>query len=232
MTLSVITICQDEETTIRWFLECCVVLKEKLKESLTEIVIVDGGSIDTTIAVIEEFRDKLPLIVFTYPFDTWGKQRNRALEKCTGDLIFSPDADMTWTNNLGDCVKGGKFNLSDFWNLQVRFTVQDRHHFSSADGVGGSLRIWKRGPVFITDFHERLHHQPVSPPVMPDVHIFENSLLLTDEQLLNRGKRLQKYAVELKANGNGPGPEDRYVDAKRTALQHALQLPDNLIGML
>ncbi len=231
-TLSVITICQDEETTIRWLLECCLILKEKLNENLKEIVIVDGGSKDKTLSVIKEFESSLPLILIQHPFDSWGKQRNRALERCTGDFIFSPDADMTWTNNLGLYIKEGRFDSNSYWNLLVRFTSFDRFHFSTVDGEGGSLRLWKRGPKYVTDFHEKLENQPSSPSVMSNVYLFENCLLLNDEQLLNRGKRLQPYASILEASGGGPGGERRYIEAKERALKSYLRLPDNIIELL
>ncbi len=232
MTWSIITICQDEETTIRWFLDCCITAYNKFPRNLKEVVIVDGGSKDNTTEVIKEYMNSLPLILIEHPFDSWGQQRNKALDLCTGDYIFGPDADMTWTSNLADEFDIGHFNGQDFWNLHVYYTAQDRHHYSVIDSNGASLRMWKRGPRFVTNFHERLEGQPVTPSLCQSVYLFENSLLLSEKELLNRGERLQKYQQPLIDAGAGPGSCDRYVTAQNTALKDFKKLPDNIMSIL
>ena len=231
-TLSIITICQDEETPIKWFLDCCKKTHERLGDSLREVIIIDGGSVDKTLNVISENIGNLPLIVIGHPFDSWGKQRNRALECCSGDYVFSPDAYMSWTNNLADVILNGNVNNNTFWNLQLYFRVLDFHHYSTIDSTGASMRLFRRGPKFITEFHESLEGQPKTPSLLPNIYLFENCLLLNDEELLNRGKRLQKFQKELSDAGAGPGAANRYVIAKQTGLNHAAHIPDSIIGLL
>jgi hypothetical protein len=232
-TLSIVTITLNEETTLPWLLNCCKIVKYHLKEDLKEIVIADGGSIDGTLRVIEEYSKDLPIVLIEHPFDTWGEQRNRTLSACTGDYIFGPDADMTWTKDFAPNFESGAFNSCDFWNLPVYFTIQNRYHYFEASSHGASLRLWKRGPRFTTNFHERLEGQPVCPPCAPvSPIIFENSLLLSDEALLDRGKRLQKFTQQLSASGCGPGGETRYVDAKNNALKSAQELPADILNRI
>jgi glycosyltransferase involved in cell wall biosynthesis len=57
-----------------------------------EVVIVDGGSRDNTVAVIEEYADRLPLRVIVEPGANISRGRNVAIEAATGDVIASVDA--------------------------------------------------------------------------------------------------------------------------------------------
>jgi glycosyltransferase involved in cell wall biosynthesis len=54
-----------------------------------EIVVVDGGSGDGTMDVARRFTSH----VFRHPFDNFSSQRNRAIDRSTGDWILSIDAD-------------------------------------------------------------------------------------------------------------------------------------------
>jgi glycosyltransferase involved in cell wall biosynthesis len=55
-----------------------------------EVVVVDTGSTDKTIAIAESLGAR---IVRTEPFAGFGTMRNRAVEACTHDWVFSLDAD-------------------------------------------------------------------------------------------------------------------------------------------
>jgi len=232
MTLSICTICQDEETTISWLLDCCVTAYAKLKNNLKEVIIVDGGSVDNTVKVIESYRDKLPLVLIQHPFDTWGEQRNRYIEYASGEFIFGPDADMTWTHNLADAFLAGQFNNTLFWNFHLYSCAQDRHHYSISNSNGATMRLWKNGPRFVTNFHERLEGQHECPALCQNVFLFENSLLLTEAQLLNRGTRLQPFQQQLQNAGIGPGDPDRYIRAQKEAAINLAKLPESIISLL
>lgn len=57
-----------------------------------EIVIVDGGSTDGTLAVLTEYSARLPLRVVEAPGSGISAGRNRAIREAQGDIIASTDA--------------------------------------------------------------------------------------------------------------------------------------------
>ena len=79
--LSVIIITKNEAEQIR---ECL----ESVRWA-DEMVILDSGSTDGTVGICLEFTDN----VFETDWPGFGPQKNRALEKATGDWVLSIDAD-------------------------------------------------------------------------------------------------------------------------------------------
>jgi glycosyltransferase involved in cell wall biosynthesis len=61
-----------------------------------ELVLVDSGSTDETVAIAHEFGAK----VFTEPWKGYGGQMNSAIDKCTSPWVFSLDADEVLTSEL------------------------------------------------------------------------------------------------------------------------------------
>ena len=57
-----------------------------------EIVITDGGSRDTTVAVLQEYTDRLPLRILIEPGANISRGRNVAIQAATGEVIASVDA--------------------------------------------------------------------------------------------------------------------------------------------
>jgi glycosyltransferase involved in cell wall biosynthesis len=57
-----------------------------------EIVIVDGGSTDNTVAILESYADKLPLRVLVEPGCSISAGRNLAIHEAKGDIIGVTDA--------------------------------------------------------------------------------------------------------------------------------------------
>ena len=57
-----------------------------------EVIICDGGSTDSTVAVLEEYRRWLPLRVIVAPGTNISQGRNRAIEAAGGDIIAATDA--------------------------------------------------------------------------------------------------------------------------------------------
>jgi len=182
-TLSVCTICLNEEEPIVWYLDCCAYLAATLP-NLQEVILVDGGSTDNTIDVINSYRDRVPITLLQHPFDTFGEQKNRALVKATGDFIFGPDADMTWTRNFSDVFASGQYASAAYWDFQMKFTAQDKYHYFHRWPQGVNMRLWKRGPLFVTNFHEKLQGQTQGIPVCSHVTIFENSRRIGDQAAL------------------------------------------------
>lgn len=82
MTLSVCLITLNEEANIGRTLE-------SVRAIAGEIVVVDSGSADATVALAREHGAK----VFTEPWKGFAAQKNSALAKAAGDWILSLDAD-------------------------------------------------------------------------------------------------------------------------------------------
>ena len=64
-----------------------------------EVVIVDGGSTDDTVAQIEAYRDRLPLRVMVEPGANISRGRNLAIAAARGPLIASTDAGVRLSPN-------------------------------------------------------------------------------------------------------------------------------------
>src|SRR5262245_38133514 len=54
-----------------------------------EIIVIDSGSSDATVALARRFTNHVRVV----PFDDYASQRNRALALSTGDWVFSIDCD-------------------------------------------------------------------------------------------------------------------------------------------
>ena len=88
MKISVAIICFNEEKKI-----------ERCLQSVSwadEIVILDSHSTDQTVAICKKFTDK----VLVHDFDGHIQQKNRVLEHCENDWVFSIDADEVVTDEL------------------------------------------------------------------------------------------------------------------------------------
>lgn len=94
MTLSVCIITLNEEANIGRTLA-------SLKEIADEIILVDSGSTDATVAIAESFGAK----VFAEPWKGFARQKNSSLEKATCDWILSLDADEEVSPELAASIK-------------------------------------------------------------------------------------------------------------------------------
>ena len=92
--LSVIIITMNEAENIRPCLESV--------SWADEIVVVDSGSSDETLAICQEFSAK---IVVNSDWQGFGYQKNLALQQATGDWILSLDADERVTPELRDEIR-------------------------------------------------------------------------------------------------------------------------------
>ena len=90
-TVSVMIICHNEADRLRPCLESVAGWAD-------EIVIFDSGSTDGTLDIARQYTERL----FVTDWPGYGPQRNRALLQCTGDWVFSLDADERLTPELRD----------------------------------------------------------------------------------------------------------------------------------
>src|SRR5277367_4956830 len=66
-----------------------------------EIVLIDSGSTDETVAIAREFNAR----IFVEPWKGYGPQVNSAIDKCRGDWVLNPDADEEVTQELQAEIK-------------------------------------------------------------------------------------------------------------------------------
>jgi len=215
-TLSVCTICQDEAEVIGWTMECCVHLKEVLGDDLKDVTVIDGGSKDNTLDVLRKYQTLLPLEIVSYPFDSFGSQKNRAMSYAKGNWIFCPDTDMTWTTNFPYLFKGRYFESRPLWDFPIIFTADNGEYYFHKWPTNYNNRLWRSDIRLETEYHEKILSLG-APGTCGEVVLFENSIRQSDKALMNRGERYQKFAPQMIAAGGGPGPADRYLRAKLDA---------------
>jgi len=90
--LAVIT--KNEERNIARCLESCAGL-------VSEMVVVDSGSADATVAVAQRHGAR----VVVHPFDNYGAQKNRALDAVDCAWILNLDADEWLSDTLRDAIR-------------------------------------------------------------------------------------------------------------------------------
>jgi len=151
-SINVAAIVQDEEEIIPLLLRAC----ETLLPDLMSVVIVDGGSKDNTIDVINSWKHRIPIDLIGHPFDNFAYQRNRALERCKADFIIKGDADLTWANNLRDRIAGLVSHPATFFDCLCYFTIVDAYHCVD-DRVNYATVLWKNvGARYVRPIHEYL----------------------------------------------------------------------------
>ncbi len=100
-----------------------------------EVVIVDGGSRDTTVAVMESYRDRLPLNIVVESGANISRGRNIAVSHATGEILAITDAgvwlESTWLENLA-----APFERNSSLNVTAGFFLPDPHTvFEAAMGA-------------------------------------------------------------------------------------------------
>ena len=88
MRVSVIVTVLNEGQSIRRLLDSLLAQTR----APDEVVIVDGGSSDDTVAIVESYADRLPLRVLVEPGCNISQGRNRAIAAASGEVIASTDA--------------------------------------------------------------------------------------------------------------------------------------------
>jgi glycosyltransferase involved in cell wall biosynthesis len=141
-----------------------------------EIVVLDSGSTDGTQDICRQFTP----LVFETDWPGYGKQKNRALEKATGDWILNLDADERLSEELVREIQGVA-NASEFVAYSIRFEVSFLGRILRHGDWASSrkMRLVRRGCGRFTDseLHERLVVQgPVGDMMNPIIHNTVDSL--------------------------------------------------------
>jgi glycosyltransferase involved in cell wall biosynthesis len=121
-----------------------------------EIVLVDGGSQDKTV----ELARAAGCRVLEHPFDTYARQRNRALDLARGDWILSIDADERPTSQLVDEIRDAiSADRCHAFRLPIRSRIFGRRMRYSGTQDDRPIRLFRRGMACWTgDVHEVLQY--------------------------------------------------------------------------
>lgn len=147
MKLSVILITKNEAENIRACLESVA--------WADEIIVVDSGSTDDTVAIAREFTPQ----VHVHDWPGFGAQKNRALGYAANEWVFSIDADERVTPKLRAAIEavlrsdaGTAYHVSRLSSYCGRFM----HH--SGWYPDHIVRLFRRGAARFSDdlVHERL----------------------------------------------------------------------------
>ena len=111
MRVSIISTVLNEGESIRCLMDSLIAQTRQPEE----IVIVDGGSRDNTVAVIQGYAARLPLRVLVEPGANISRGRNVAIAAATGDVIASVDAGVwlepQWLEKLTQPLEGYKLQV-------------------------------------------------------------------------------------------------------------------------
>jgi glycosyltransferase involved in cell wall biosynthesis len=219
MSLAVAIITKNEEANIRRTLESV--------KWADEIVVVDSGSTDKTCEIAREYGAK----VFVEEWKGFAKQKNSAIEKCTGEWILSLDADEEVDTSLKSFLTDelragfhGKPYPADLHGFYLR-----RRNFFLGQWVrhGGfypdwKIRVFKRNSA---SFQERAVHETVQVVgtawKMRDGHIIHHAYPTLSGYIehMNRYSDLgAEMVVEKKAGERGASAGSREQSARAKSL--------------
>lgn len=145
--LSVIVITKNESIHIQRCLESVV--------WADEIIVLDSGSDDNTVKICRQYTDK----VYETDWPGFGIQKQRALNKATGDWVLSIDADEVVTESLRveieQAIQKNSFQAYEIPRLSTYCGRQMRHSGWWPDYV---LRLFQRNSGRFSEaiVHERV----------------------------------------------------------------------------
>lgn len=145
--LSVIIITQNEEINIEHCLESV--------RFADEIIVLDSGSTDNTVAIAKEYTDK---VFIAEDWQGYGIQKQRALSKASGDWVLNLDADELVDEALKTAVLAAiKTNDFDAYRIPIRMNFYGKPlRYSSSPKR--HVRLFKRENAhYSTDIvHEKV----------------------------------------------------------------------------
>jgi O-antigen ligase len=119
-----------------------------------EIIVLDSGSSDRTVEIAQQYAD----IVETTDWPGFGVQKQRALERATGDWVLSLDADERITEELAREINHRLANPdADAYKLPWAVTIYGKRLDFGRSGRA-PLRLFRREGVSFSDalVHERI----------------------------------------------------------------------------
>lgn len=144
--LSVIIIAKNEEANIGRCLESV--------RFADEIIVLDSGSTDKTLAIAKQYTDK----VFLTDWPGYGVQKQRALVQATGQWVLNLDADESVSPELQQAIKKAiSSEEADAYRLAIQMVFYDQPLKYSASPKR-HVRLFKRAGASFSDdiVHEKI----------------------------------------------------------------------------
>lgn len=201
LPVSAYVICRDE-------IACLGACIESLSDC-AEIVIVDSGSTDGTLALIGDFIGKgYPIRLFERPWPGYAAQKQFALDQCTQPWCLSLDAD----ERLDDTLRQELGALAaapagvNAWGLDFRLSLYGYGYVPKTVRYGAATRLTRRGfAAYTTDtlVHESLIVEGET-RTAPRGKILHARALPLEEQIVKERTYANLKAEQLLRRGKSP----------------------------
>jgi len=198
---------------------------------LDKLVIVDNGSTDATLEIIDHYSSGLPLILIRHDTDRHhGHMRSLALSHLPEGWVLYLDSDETWTTDMLSWLQSGKLEEADQWEFYKYSTIQDREHYTES-GNGPSRRLFRYRPG--VGFPQEIHTEPQGPGLArlygtgdSGPFLFDHTAIKSQEALWAKGWRYQ-WAMGVP----GIGPSHEYIGrvANAYAAGNIVKLPQQVL---
>lgn len=160
--LSVIIITKNEEANIRRCLESI--------PFADEIIVLDSGSNDNTIAIAKEFTDK----VYSTDWQGYGVQKQRALHIAKGDWILNLDADESISPVLqNEIIQAISSDKADAFRVPIQMVFYQKT-LKYAGSPKRHIRLFKREHA---SYSLDIVHEKIQVPATAKIAKLKNSIM-------------------------------------------------------
>jgi len=224
--VSSLTICQDESSFILQTLEW---LRDYVKPD--QYVIIDGGSKDNTVDKIKYFQKQdsanICLRINEMP-DSFSEQKNIALAEVTSEWVLQIDVDETYSKSISrliDEIRADKHKDVFGFVFPTANLIRDVKTINSDRGLEPHLRLYRKDTrtEYYGEVHEHLCFN--GKWIMKGIEGFNvvhdnnialkhYSLLKSDAELFEKGKRYMKWAQRSAKKGIPLNGEKHFIEKK------------------
>lgn len=221
-------------------LPSCIEYLDSLK-NINEISVVDSFSTDGTWEFLNSYKFSKSIWLAQHKFDSFSKQRQRAMNACLYDWVLTIDADETFTPQLDDLVwdllNKPELRIINAVRVPTLVIYPDRFNylFNPIElPLGGDqhVKLWKRSFAqydLSRPIHEwavtasgRILHSAQGPDILntytggyQDVYVKHAQLLKGTDGLLAKGDRWQELGFfELSAKAGIPVYREWWAEAE------------------
>jgi tetratricopeptide (TPR) repeat protein len=173
---------------------------DSVRGCVDEIIVVDTGSTDRTVAIAERYGAR----IYHHPWENdFSKHRNQSLAYATGDWIFQLDADEELFEGDGPRLREIiRTRRADYYHCQFYDMKKD----GSVHGVFYLARLFRNGMGMV--YERRVHNQLLTQgrEAYGDIRVRHYGYDLTKEQMEAKHNRTTTLLKEMLAHD----PEDAY----------------------